>query len=85
MIINIQILVHAAEGKSYYLQRGMETLALTMLCSALMMYDAGKKLVVELTDCILFADLCQEARKNLVHEQTSQFCRILGRTTLRSS
>jgi hypothetical protein len=49
----------------------METLALTMLCSALMMYDAGKRLVVELTDCMLFANLCQETRGKLVHEQTS--------------
>jgi hypothetical protein len=55
--------VHAAEGKNYYLQRGMEALALTMFCSALMMYDAGKGLV-ELTDCMLFAGLCQETRKN---------------------
>lgn len=36
-----------------------------------MMYDAGMRLVVELTDCMLFASLCQETRGNLVHEQTS--------------
>jgi hypothetical protein len=36
-----------------------------------MMYDAGKRLVVELTDCMLFASLCQETRGDLVHEQTS--------------
>jgi hypothetical protein len=36
-----------------------------------MMYDAGMRLVVELTDCMLFASLCQETRGNLVHKQTS--------------